>query len=203
MTLPQRLFSLLLGSLATLPVLAQDAGPQPAEGLSADPPKVDFGVAFEGETLTQDVVITNQGGEDWPVARIQTSCGCTVAKLFGPGDVELSTRPKGSDPIVVLSPGESVKTVVEFKTAGKHGKVSQEMTLHSTDDPAANTATRSAARKSVDAITHPALIHVPLHGPFPSIAWSLWTAGRISTRPNRSMSSQLLRSSKNSSPTCL
>lgn len=133
MTLPQRLFSLLLASLATLPVLAQDTGPQPAQGLSADPPKVDFGVAFEGETLTQDVVITNQGSEDWPVARIQTSCGCTVAKLFGPGDVELSTRPKGSDPIVVLAPGESVKTVVEFKTAGKHGKVSQEMTLHSTD----------------------------------------------------------------------
>lgn len=134
MTTPTRLFALLLAGLAMLPgALAQDVAPKPGPQLSAEPPAVDFGIAYEGETLEQEVVITNSGDADWPVARIQTSCGCTVAKLFGPGDVQLSTRPKGTEPIVVLKPGDSVKTIVEFKTAGKHGKVSQDMTLHSTE----------------------------------------------------------------------
>ena len=92
-----------------------------------------FGEAYEGEVLHQDVSITNNGDADFPISRIQTSCGCTVAKLFGPGGVELSTRPKGTAPIVVLKAGETIKTSVEFKTAGKHGAVSQKMTVHNTD----------------------------------------------------------------------
>lgn len=101
--------------------------------LSADPAEVDFGDAYQGEVLVQEVIFTNTGSEPFPVLRIQTSCGCTVAKLFGPNDTELPTKPRNNQPIVVLAPGEQLKTNVEFKTAGKHGQVEQRMQVHHTD----------------------------------------------------------------------
>jgi len=104
-----------------------------AHHLSADPAEVDFGDAYQGEVLEQEVLFTNTGIEPFPVLRIQTSCGCTVAKIYGPNDVELPTRPRNNQPIVVLAPGEQLRTTVEFKTQGKHGKVEQRMQVHHTD----------------------------------------------------------------------
>ena len=101
--------------------------------LSADPAVVDFGDAYKGEVLIQEVLFTNTGSEPYPVLRIQTSCGCTVAKIYGPNDTELPTKPRNNQPIVVLAPGEQLKTNVEFKTQGKHGLVEQRMQLHHTD----------------------------------------------------------------------
>ena len=101
--------------------------------LEASPSTVDFGEAFEGEVLHQAVTITNTGDRPWPVARIQTSCGCTVAKIFASDGSQIPTRPRNDQPIVVLEPGDSMQTEVEFRTTGKHGAVKQTMTVHHTD----------------------------------------------------------------------
>jgi hypothetical protein len=128
-------FSLRLAGLILLaPVLAaQDVLPTAGPHLVADPPKVDFGEAFEGETLIQGVKITNIGNLAWSLSRIQTSCGCTVTKLYGPDGAELPTRAKPGQPLVVIEVGQSIETSVEFKTEGKHGAVNQHMQLYNTD----------------------------------------------------------------------
>jgi hypothetical protein len=101
--------------------------------LEASPSAVDFGEAYEGETLNQKVTISNTGDEPWPVQRIQTSCGCTVAKLFDDEGLEVPTRAHGTEPLIVLAPGDSMHTEVEFRTAGKHGAVNQTMQIFHTD----------------------------------------------------------------------
>ncbi len=128
----------LLGMVLSLPVFAaqlpaQDVLPATGPRLQAEPEKVTFGEAFEGETLIQEVKITNSGDGPWSLSRIQTSCGCTVAKLFGPDGAELSTRPRGAEPIVVIEPGQTIQTAVEFRTEGKHGAVNQTMQVFHTD----------------------------------------------------------------------
>ena len=101
--------------------------------LEASPSAVNFGEAFEGEVLHQKVTIANTGDEPWPVQRIQTSCGCTVAKLFDDAGAEVPVRPSGTDPIIVLEPGASMHTEVEFNTSGKHGAVKQTMQVYHMD----------------------------------------------------------------------
>lgn len=124
---------LLFCTALTTQLPAQDVLPTPGPRLTAEPAMVEFGEAFEGETLIQEVLITNSGDAPWSLARIQTSCGCTVAKLFGPDGAELSTRPRGGEPLVVIEPGQTVQTAVEFRTEGKHGAVNQTMQVFHTD----------------------------------------------------------------------
>jgi hypothetical protein len=100
--------------------------------LLAEPPNVEFGDAFEGELLTQTVRVSNDGERDWHVRSIQTSCGCTAAKIMA-GGFEFPTRTNGNDPILTLEPGEEMNVVVEFRTAGKHGDVKQSMKVLHTD----------------------------------------------------------------------
>lgn len=124
----------LAGLILLAPVLAaQDVLPTPGPQLEANPPKVDFGEAYEGETLSKEVKITNSGDVAWPLSRIQTSCGCTIGKLFGPDGAELSTRPRGTEPLVVIEPGQTIDMAVEFKTEGKHGAVNQVMQIFNSD----------------------------------------------------------------------
>jgi hypothetical protein len=101
--------------------------------LVADPPNVEFGDAFQGELLSQDVLISNTGTADFPLATIQTSCGCTAARIIGPDGTQYPTRGPGNDPILILRPNEQMKVVVEFNSAGKSGDVSQSMKLHPAD----------------------------------------------------------------------
>lgn len=119
--------------LAGLPATGQDAGPSEVPRLEASPPRVDFGEAYEGEVLHQEVGLTNAGSTPWPVSRIQTSCGCTVAKLFAPDGSEIPNKPKANEALVTLQPGETLKTAVEFRTAGKHGAVNQTMQVFNLD----------------------------------------------------------------------
>ncbi len=77
--------------------------------------------------------MTNEADGDWPVARIQTSCGCTVAKVFGPDGLECPTRSRNNEPIVVVPPGKAMTVKVDFNTSGKHGDVSQKIQVHNVD----------------------------------------------------------------------
>ena len=129
------LSALAASLLALLPlqIAAQEPAATGKTELSAEPKEVDFGDAYQGETLLQKVTLKNVGDTDWQVGRIQTSCGCTVAKLFGPDGTELPTRSKTNESIVTLQPGEEVKVDVKFETAGKQGAINQRMQIHNVD----------------------------------------------------------------------
>lgn len=101
--------------------------------LVAEPADVEFGDAFQGEQLSREVLITNTGDAPFPLASIQTSCGCTAARIIGPDGAEYPTRSPGVDPILILEPQQDMKVVVEFNTAGKSGDVKQTMKLHPAD----------------------------------------------------------------------
>jgi len=115
--------------------LGPGAGKPSREGplLVAEPAAVEFGDAFQGERLSREVLVTNMGDTGFPLASIQTSCGCTAARIIGPDGTEYPTRSPGVDPILVLQPDEHMTVLVEFNTAGKSGDVKQSMKLHPVD----------------------------------------------------------------------
>lgn len=125
--------------LAAVPVLlaclsAPSAGQETARpaALTPEPAAIDFGDAFQGEVLWKDVVFRNTGGVPWPLASVETTCGCTAASIEGPGGESFPTKTQNSDPILVLAPGEAMTIKVKFDTTNKAGAVSQRMTVHST-----------------------------------------------------------------------
>jgi len=108
--------------------------PQGVSVLVANPAKVDFGDAFQGEVLDHEVIVTNTGDEPFPVTSIQTSCGCTAAQIIGPdGTIHRSQATQGNEPILTLEPEQEMKVLVEFRTAGKHGDINQFMKIHNQD----------------------------------------------------------------------
>lgn len=123
----------LIVPILLAPSLLAATLPADSQRLEASPSRVDFGEAFEGEVLKQEVTVSNTGNTPWPVSRIQTSCGCTVASLFDPEGNAVATKPQGTDPIIVLQPGQAMRTSVEFRTQGKHGPVNQTMQVFHTD----------------------------------------------------------------------
>jgi len=137
MSTPKFVLAAVVAAVCTLdsPTWAwmQASVPQAGPLLVADPPKVDFGDAFQGEVLEQVVTVKNTGDEGFPVGSIQTSCGCTAARIVGPDGIEYPTRSAGSEPILTLGPGEEMKVQVEFHTQGKSGTIDQSMKVHHID----------------------------------------------------------------------
>ncbi|MBC8507347.1 MAG: DUF1573 domain-containing protein [Anaerolineales bacterium] len=43
--------------------------------------KFDFGVVINGEIVTQEVRVSNIGGEELVISQVLTTCGCTTATL--------------------------------------------------------------------------------------------------------------------------
>ncbi len=123
---------LLAAPLLPAPVSATRAAPE-TPLLVAEPSEVEFGDVFQGEQLLQEVKVRNTGDGGFPLASIQTSCGCTAASILGPDGAEYPTRTAGNDPILILEPGEEMIVNVEFNTTGKSGDVKQKMTLHPAD----------------------------------------------------------------------
>jgi hypothetical protein len=127
---------LLIAPLSQDPVTiasSQVSTPSDSPLLVADPPDVEFGDAFQGERLSKMVTVTNTGKVGFPLASIQTSCGCTAARIIGPDGTEYPSRTPGGDPIIVLEPDQQMTVFVEFNTAGKSGDVKQTMKLHPAD----------------------------------------------------------------------
>lgn len=60
-------------------VLAACAGGQPR--LAAETERFDFGDVVNGEVLTHDLVVRNEGEAPLVVEAVSTSCGCTKATL--------------------------------------------------------------------------------------------------------------------------
>jgi hypothetical protein len=89
---------LVLSSLS----FAQLIGPK----LAVPQPNYDFGDLKQGEVVSHEFIITNNGDDKLIIKDVRPSCGCTAAK------------PEKDS----LKPGESVKIKVEFNTAGREGK---------------------------------------------------------------------------------
>lgn len=138
MTTLKTLSAALLVALCALlnPALAAQDGPSAGPLLTADPPQVDFGDAFQGEILDQVVTVKNDGDEPFLLGSIQTSCGCTAASILGPDGVSYPTRTSSNEPILSLGPGEEMAVTVEFRTQGKHGDIKQTMKVHHVDHQA-------------------------------------------------------------------
>lgn len=126
MMVPRQILApiLALAALAA-PAASQDA----AHPLTADPATVEFGDVYEGEILTTMVTFTNGGSTAYPVQQVRTSCGCTVARLFGPDGAEIVNKPRTGVALVRLEPNESMEVEVEFTTAEQHGNVEKTVTV--------------------------------------------------------------------------
>lgn len=117
---------------ALLPV--QDAVEKPRGPIEATPAEIEFGDAFQGEVLFQEVRVKNTSDTAYPIGRILTSCGCTVPTLRLPDGSEVSVEgANGTEAIYVLEPGGSCMIDVHFKTAGKQGLVRQQITVQAID----------------------------------------------------------------------
>lgn len=116
--------------LALFALCAPLAAQQRAESpIVADPPVVDFGDAFEGEILTTTVTFTNTGDAPYPVQQVRTSCGCTVARIFGPDGNEIVNKPRPGVALVNLEPDQALDVEVEFTTADQHGSIEKTVSV--------------------------------------------------------------------------
>lgn len=89
-----------------------------------NPPKIsvtekeyNFGQVEEGNTVTHDFIITNNGGEKLEIKSVSASCGCTAAK------------PEKN----VIAGGESVKLNVKFNSEGRRGPQKKYIYVKSND----------------------------------------------------------------------
>ncbi|MBN1900627.1 DUF1573 domain-containing protein, partial [Candidatus Sumerlaeota bacterium] len=83
-----------------------------------DEPVWEFEKVVEGKDVLHSFIIKNQGDETLNIENIRGSCGCTVAK----------SEKK------VLEPGEQTEIKTTFNTAGRVGKQSKYIYVH-TNDP--------------------------------------------------------------------
>lgn len=107
-------------ALVVMGLLALGAVALATPKLTASPELYDFGVAMDGDVIQFGVTLTNSGDSTLTISSVSYNCSCTSYDL-----------PKRS-----LAPGESVKMVVTFRTAGYSHyaqPVSQTLTINSND----------------------------------------------------------------------
>jgi len=94
---------------------AQDRAGFPA--ILIDPGAIDFGTLAQEEARTSTVEISNVGGATLVIERVDSTCGCTVAK------------PEKSS----LEPGESTPLVITFSSKQFQGNQYKTVRIHSND----------------------------------------------------------------------
>ncbi len=93
--------------------LALTGGPK----ISAPEASFDFGEIVEGELVTHNFVITNEGDENLIISKVRASCGCTAAK------------PEKNE----LAPGESTSINVQFNSTHRSGLQKKHVYVFSND----------------------------------------------------------------------
>lgn len=88
-----------------------------APRLKIENPVHDFGTIRQGESVTANFVITNNGKEELNIRQTRATCGCTASKP------EKST----------LKPGESSNIKVTFNSTGRSGEQSKTIFVFSND----------------------------------------------------------------------
>jgi len=92
--------------------------PDPVLWVEAD--RYDFGNIPATEPVGKVFKVTNKGGKDLNISRVQTTCGCTAAVL----DSQM------------LKPGESTRLKVTFDPRGKGGPQTRPVWIYSNDPKA-------------------------------------------------------------------
>ena len=102
----------------------------PVEAPTGPPPKLvlsatewNFGTKWFGEAAEGEIVLTNNGTGPLKIAKIQSSCGCTVAKPKAGGVWEGK----------VIEPGASEVVAMSYNTKKGAKKVTQTITIESND----------------------------------------------------------------------
>jgi hypothetical protein len=104
-------------ALLAVALSAASAG-TPGPRLGVDPPGFDFGNARPVKTLQKEIVLHNYGDAELRVAKVSTSCGCTVVGSY-------ATR---------LAPGARTALRISFTTPEALGPTVQTVTVE-TNDP--------------------------------------------------------------------
>ncbi|MFO7444993.1 MAG: DUF1573 domain-containing protein [Ignavibacteriaceae bacterium] len=87
-----------------------------------EPKQYDFGDIQQGEVVTHDFIIKNDGNDVLTIKNVRASCGCTAA------------QPSKNE----LKPGESTEVQVSFNSEGRSGKQAKTVYIE-TNDPASPT----------------------------------------------------------------
>lgn len=97
------LFKITFFALIIFSFLVSACTPRPPQAtLTSD--QIDFGDVIMGEEVSQQVSLTNNGGEPLEILSISTSCGCTTASINQ----------------MIIPPGETATLLIEFDS-GAHG----------------------------------------------------------------------------------
>jgi hypothetical protein len=86
--------------------------------LSINKPEIDLGTIYNGMKKQGTIVLMNIGNDTLRIYSVQPTCGCTAIK-----------QPKN-----ILLPYESDAVLIEFNSAGYHGKVEKYVNI-TTNDP--------------------------------------------------------------------
>jgi hypothetical protein len=107
-----------------VPEVAPGSGRAPVPRLVLSTTEWDFGAKWHGEPCTTDITIGNAGEAPLKILRVQSSCGCMVA------------RPKsgGTWKNKVIAPGESESVTLTYNTRKHKRHVSQTIVIE-TNDP--------------------------------------------------------------------
>jgi hypothetical protein len=120
---PSNAYLVALASLSLLgSAAAQDqppVEPPPAPRIELSTQEWNFGVAWQGQPLKQEITVKNAGTAPLEISEVSSSCGCTVP-----------TKPKSP-----LAPGESSTMTISYESAKRPGQANQTVTLI-TNDPA-------------------------------------------------------------------
>jgi HYDIN/CFA65/VesB family protein len=85
--------------------------------LAVEPASFDFGQVRPEKTLRKDLVLRNVGDEELAIAKVSTTCGCTVAGPY----------------LARLAPGASTTLRISFTTPAAAGRTEQTVTLETND----------------------------------------------------------------------
>jgi hypothetical protein len=89
----------------------------PAPRIVADEPNFNFGTQPNTETIEHTFTIRNDGDASLEIARVRSSCGCTVGKVSS----------------TLLAPGESAEITGRFNLRGRSGPQRSTLTVESND----------------------------------------------------------------------
>ncbi len=85
--------------------------------INFDAEEYDWGVIYQGETVTYEYKLSNDGDQPLSISQVKTSCGCTVAKDW----------PK------LLAPGQSGVIQIKFNSGSRQGRNEKSIAVHSND----------------------------------------------------------------------
>ena len=103
--------------------------------LELDKDRFDFGELLSGEVRTRKLTFRNTGLGDLRISQFEFSCGCTIPRIVLSTGETYSLkdfRYEGHNELV-LKPGVTAESELEFSSLGRKSNVTYKMVIHSND----------------------------------------------------------------------